>query len=455
MRSSIALRCIAHVDHMLTYCAAALLALAFRFACLGSMRPTLKLGLHLISGVWLGVASWTVGALVQAWVPLWQTLLIGLTLSAIIAALRVDLAVRARAVVDFVAVSALGPLSVIPVRFTSVIGAAIVFAAAGLALDRLSRPMPPVIPWRLFALPGILLVLLAINVRYMSDFGSRLFVQEPLVLMRSALALPDPGERIHFDSGTAAWILRVPSDHPRGTAILLHGSHPLASRQPAAVSMQGALLRAGYDVLSVDHPGYGATSIPNADADWRAWDPSIGPERALRYLRSTKSARGPEMIVVGHSVGVDVALLLLRDEVDVQAAYLFGGSLDRPLEPENDWIRMFHRQRSMPCCLPLEKMRMIREQFYSGADRYAIALPQLHAVVHFVRFGIEYPDVARDRELLYAAITAPKRVCDFKGVTHYFNAASLRRLALIDTLAVKRTAEIVLSSEKADNACGG
>lgn len=440
---------------MLTYWAIVLLALAFRFACLGDMRSTLKSGWHLISGVWLCVASWTVGALVQAWVPLWQTLLIGLMLSAIIAALRLDLAVRARAVADFVAVSALGPLSVIPVRLTNVICAAVVFAAAGFALDRVSRRMPPVIRWQLFALPGILLALLAINVRYMSDFGSRLFVQEPLVLMRSALALPDPGERIYFDSGTAAWILRVPSDHPRGTAILLHGSHPQASRQPAAVAMQGALLRAGYDVLSVDHPGYGASSIPNTDADWRAWDPSIGPKQALRYLHSANIARGPETIVVGHSVGVDVALQLLRDGVDVQAAYLFGGSLDRPLEPENDWIRMFHRQRSMPCCLPLERMRMIRDQFYSGADRYAIALPQNHAVIHFVRFGIEYPDVARDREPLYAAITPPKRVCDFKGMTHYFNAASLRRLALIDTLAIKRTAEVVLSREKAGNVCGG
>ncbi len=76
-------------------------------------------------------------------------------------------------------------------------------------------------------------------------------------------------------------------------------------------------------------------------------------------------------------------------------------------------------------------------------------------MVHFVRFGIEYPDVVRDRETLYAAISPPKEVCDFEGVTHYFNAASMRRFVLIDTLADKRTAEILSNSEKADNACGG
>lgn len=440
---------------MLTYCAAVLLVLTFRFACLGTVRPPPEVGLQMVSGVWWGVALWTVGALAQAWVPLWQTLLMGLALSAIIAALPADLAVRGQVVADFVAVAALGPLSVIPVRFASVIGAAVVFAAIGFALDSLSRRMPPATRWRLFALPGILLGLLAVNVRYMSDFGLRLFAQEPLFPLRSALALPDPGERTYFESGTGAWILRTPSDNPRGTAILLHGNNPLASWQPAAVALQGALMRAGYDVLSIDHPGYGATSIPNADADWRAWDPSIGPKQALRYLRSANNARGPETIVVAHSMGVDVALELLRDGVDVQAAYLFGGSLDRPLGPEDNWISVFHRQRSIPCCLPLEKMRMIRDQFYGGGDRYAVALPQNHAVVHFVRFGIEYPDVARDREPLYAAITSPKRVCDFQGVTHYFNAASLRRFALIDTLAIKRTAEIVSTVEQADNGCRG
>ena len=105
--------------------------------------------------------------------------------------------------------------------------------------------------------------------------------------------------------------------------------------------------------------------------------------------------------------------------------------------------------------MPLEKMRMIRDHFHGAAVRFAAALPPGHAVVHFIRFGLEYEDVARDREPLYAAISAPKTVCDFAGVTHYFNTLSLRNFALIDTLAIKRTAAIFSSFDRAEPGCPG
>lgn len=238
-------------------------------------------------------------------------------------------------------------------------------------------------------------------------------------------------------------MLRTPADKPRGTAILLHGNDTLASWQPAALALQGSLIRAGYDVLSVDHAGYGASRAPDRNAGWTAWDPTIGPQEALQYLRSGK-ARAPTTIVIGHSMGVDVALQWLSDGLDVQAEYLFGGSIDRP-GPESKWISIFHAQRHMRCCIPLQTMRRVRDSFYSGADHFALALPPRHPTVHFVRFGIEYADVMRDREPLYADIPAPKTAHDFAGVTHYFNTLSLRgRFVLIDTLAVKRTAAIFL-----------
>ena len=440
---------------MLTNFGAVLLVLAFRSACLGRVRPPLSVRAQLVSGLWLGIAGWTVGALLQAWVPLWEMLLLGSALAATLAALRANISLSARAAADFIAVAALGPLSVIPVRTANVVAAAVVFTAAGLALDGVTRSLSPQTRWRLLAQPGILLVLLAISVRQVGDFDSRLLVQQPLFLLRLALVAPNPGARARLESGTAAWILRTPSNSPRGTAILLHGNDPRASWQPAALALQGALVRAGYDVLSVDHIGYGATPLPNARADWRAWDPAIGPRQALSYLHSANAARAPETIVVAHSMGVDVALEWLKEGADVQAAYLFGGSIDRPTGPENAWISVFHQQRRIPCCMPLQTMRMIRDQFYSGADRFTAALPRSHPVVHFVRFGIEYADVARDREPLYTDLSPPKTACNLAGVTHYFNTLSVRGFVLIDTLTVRRTAELFSVTQPAAGTCRG
>jgi len=446
----------------LTEFLAAVLVMVFRSASLRTTRPPFQVGVQLLSGVWLGVAIWCVGALVQAWAPLWEVLLLGLASSAFAAALPAKMSAPARAAADFVAVAALSLISVIPVSIAKLFASAAVFTAAGFALDKLTERMSPLGRRRLLALPAVVLVLFGITVTQVKDFGWRLFAREPQFLLRLALVAPNPGSRLHLESDCGAWILRTPIHTPQGTAILLHGNDPLASSQPAALALQGALMRAGYDVVSVDHPGYGATPLPNANADWKAWNPTICPARALSYLHSAGNARAPGAIVVAHSMGVDVALSLMveRRGADIRAEYLFGGSIDRPRDPEVGWIREFLQQRGMPCCMSLQTIRRVRDQFYSGADRFALALPPDHPVIHFVRFGIEYDDVARTREVLYADLSAPKKVCDLSAVTHYFNTLSLRfnpfllpGLVLIDTVAVKLTAESLSAAGQAGNAC--
>jgi pimeloyl-ACP methyl ester carboxylesterase len=305
----------------------------------------------------------------------------------------------------------------------------------------------------LLAQPVILLLLLGVNISQVKDFGSRLLAQDPLFIARLALVVPDPGESVRLESDVALWILRAPGDNPRGTAILLHGNDRRGSWQPAALALQGAMIRAGYDVLSVDQKGYGATPLPGANADWSAWDPTIVAKQALEYLRSANNARSPATIIVGHSMGANDAVHWLSDGVEVDAAYLFGGSNDPPTGSESQWVKVFHQHRRMKCCIPLEKMRMIRDHFHGGAVQFAATLPPSHAAVHYVRFGLEYDDVTRDREPLYAAISAPKTVCDFAGVTHYFNTLSLRNFALIDTLAIRHTAAIFSSVDGAGGGC--
>lgn len=439
----------------LTGCIGVVLVIAFRTGCFGVTRGPVEAWVRLLWGVWLGLAVWSVGSLLQAWVPLWQVLLLGLVLSALAGSLPAEMARQGRAAADFIAIGALGPLSVIPVSTASLFAAAVVFTSAGLVLDKLTGRLSPRMSRRLLALPAVVLAMLAITVTQVKDFGWRLLAQQPQFLLRLALVAPNPGARVHLESNCGVWMLRTRT--PRGTAILLHGNDPLASKQAAALAMQGALLRAGYDVISIDHPGYGATPLPGFDADWKAWDPTICPARALNNLRSEAGtrhspnpARAPATIVVAHSMGVDVALeLAVRRSADIQAEYLFGGSIDRPKDPDNGWITEFFQQRRTPCCMSLRTIGRVRDEFYSGADRFALALPPDHPVVHYVRFGIEYDDVAQIRDVLYADIPPPKTVCDLSAVTHYFNTLSLHLsplllpgFVLMDTLAVKRTADI-------------
>jgi len=437
---------------VLTDCIAVGLVVAFRGAFLREEKAQLEVWVRLLSSLWLGLAVWCVGALLQAWVPLWQALLLGLASSAIIGALPATMSTQARVAADFLVVAALGPMSVIPVSIVSLFAAAAFFTVAGIALDRLTWRLSRAMRRGLLAVPLMILLLLGITVTQVKDFGWRLLAEQPQFLLRLALAAPNPGVRLHLKLDCGAWILRTRT--PRGTAILLHGNDFLASNQPAALALQGALMRAGYDVISVDHPGYGATLLPDANADWKAWDPTICPAQVLRP---------PTTIVVAHSMGVDVALSLgMSRGADIQAEYLFGGSIDRPKDPDNGWIKEFFQQRRTRCCMSLQTIRRVRDEFYSGADRFALALPPDHPIVHFVRFGLEYEDVTRVRDVLYADIPPPKTVCDLPEVTHYFNTLSLRfsplllpGLVLVDTLAVERTARLFSPDGQSGDACSG
>jgi pimeloyl-ACP methyl ester carboxylesterase len=434
---------------MLIYAEAALLILLFRIGCLGHFQPRLGLARQLLSGLWLGIAAWIAGGLLHAWVPIWQMLVLGLCLGALIAAIRTRITVNVQPAADLLAVGALGFLSVIPVDIVLIAGAAVIFAVGGFALDGLARRLHRRTEGSLIALPVVVLALMGLNVTQSDDFGSRLLAQDPLFPLRLAFAAPLPGKRVQFKSGTIAWLLKDPVGQSRGVALYMHGNNSAGSWQPAAIAMQGALIRAGYDVLSVDHPGYGASPHPSASADWSAWDPRIGLNEALAYAHPS--------ILVGHSMGVETALLWLKDGPVVQDVYLFGGAITRPPASEEEYFRLFYAQRNMPCCLPLETMRRIDQQFYGSAELYAQALPQRHAFVHFVRFGIEYWDVATDREPLYAAISAPKAACDFPGVTHYFNTLSMRRFILLDTGATVRAAKLFAATGAAATAslCSG
>lgn len=425
------------------------LAALFRGA---GLAPTTSPKLYLISGLWLGLAGWALGAVLQAWVPIWQMLVVGVVLSLLSAFSPAKFQRAARPIADFFTIVSLGALSVIPVQLALVVSAALAFAVVGFMLDRLTTLLSPRLHPLVLAMPAVLLVLLGLQVRQPGDFGSRLLEEDPLFPLRVALVVPTSGERLPLQPGTAAWFLETQIDESRGTAVVLHGNHRNGSSQPSGIVLQGALLRAGYDVLAVDHPGFGASAAPVPTAGWRAWDPAFGALQALRYLQSQQRADLRETIIVGHSMGVDVALKLAADGARASDVYLWGGSLDRPYGP--NWLSGFHRERNLPCCLPTAVTDRIRAEYYGGGDHFAAELPQNHAPVHFVRFGLEHADVTQARELLYASIPEPKELCDFDDVSHYFNTLSLRGFVLINTRTLRQTAAIFGGTQRADEICG-
>jgi pimeloyl-ACP methyl ester carboxylesterase len=442
---------------MLIYLEAGILIVLFRIGCQRYSQTRFGFALQLLSGLWLGMGAWLAGGLLHAWVPIWQMLLLGLFLGAFIRIIDTTAHRSVRPAADLLAIGVLGLLSVVPVSVAVMTGAALMFAALGLAIDAIAGRLPRRIQAALTAVPVVVLILMGLNVQQADDFGSRLLSQDRLFPLRLAFAAPLPGERVQLKSGTIAWRLTDPAGRSGAIAILIHGNDSAGSWQPAAIALQGALLRAGYDVLSVDHPGYGASPHPNPDADASAWDPRFGLREALAYAQANERVKPPTAtILVAHSMGVDTALQWLDEGIPVQDVYLFAGAITRPA-PEDEDFKLFHAQRRMACCVPLATLRLIKQQFYSSAELYAHALPMNHPLVHFVRFGIEYWDVAADREPLFAAISAPKASCDFPGVSHYFNSLLLRRFILLDTRTTVRAAKLfaVAGADAASSACSG
>jgi hypothetical protein len=429
-------------DDMLVISEAAVVILLFRIAYAGGVHPQSGLRRHIVAGLWLGVAVWIAGALLHGWVPLWQMLLIGIAGGVGVSVLQPRLKLATRPAADFFVIAALGTLSVVPIAWIRVAAAAAAFMAAGYALDRLTRWLTPRAQRILLVMPVALTVLMGLSVTQQDDFGSRLLAQDPLFPMRLALAAPLPGERVRLPSGAAARLLKVPGDKSVGTAIFLHGNHPGAARQPAAIALQGALLRAGFDAMTVETPGYGASPHPSADAALDSWDPTVGPREALAYIHASRRTNSTYTIIVGHSMGADIALHWLKSGVMAQEAYLFSGTIAGPPLSAADAAKLFHQERRIPCCMPDQTIKQINDRFYASADRYAAELPQTHALIQFVEMGIEYSDVAAGRQPLYMAISAPKAACTLAGVTHYMNTLNLRRFTLVDTRAVKRLARL-------------
>jgi pimeloyl-ACP methyl ester carboxylesterase len=418
-------------------------ALSLRI-CAAALRTDASGALPRYAG-WLtaAAAAWLAVGAAGGWAPFWPALLV----AAIGIVDRRGRSTTLWAGCDAALVIGLGMLSV-PMLAPSRIGAtAFLMAAVGLSLDlvlrRCTAALRRAARWAAAPLAGG--VLFFVVVALMPPIGERgpRDWGEAISLSSGIVSSVVPGERrIPLETGAVAWFNRPPDEQPAPGALFFHGAHPDGAHQPAAVAARRALVHAGFAVLAVDHPGFGASPHPDLAAEMAAWDPLPTYLAAYEALRSLPGVRS--VMVVGHSTGELGVLGLLSAGVALDAAVLMGANLppsDMVEQTEAYWDRRFLSDQGITAPPEGFPVREIRRR-YLDRMRYISELSVRHAPVRFVTFGVEWPNLVANRDRLYQILPGPKQLWPLPDVTHYLSTKGWRRLGLVigDTGVARRLA---------------
>ena len=402
-------------------------------------------GPALRSAGWLlaGVAVWLAAGAAGAWAPLWPAL----PITALGVVDRGGRRFALWAACDALVVLALAMLSIPMLVPGRIVAAVFLVAAGGLGLDlivcRCAGPRRRVARWA--ATPVVLGALAFLAFALMPPIGDRgpRDWSEAVSLASGIAPFPVPGERrITLATGAVAWFDRPHGDQPYPGALFFHGADRDGAHQPAALAVRRALVHAGFAVLAVDRPGYGASPHPELDADIAAWDPVPTDLAAYRMLLAMPGVR--TVTAVGHSMGNFDVLALLSASVSLDAAVMMGAALrelDADQRVEEYWDRRFFRDRGIAKPPESFPVREIRHR-YLDASRFAFALPAHHPPVRFVIFGIDWPNIVADRDRLYQLLPGPKEIWSLPEATHYLSAQGWRRMRLLvgDTRVARRLA---------------
>jgi pimeloyl-ACP methyl ester carboxylesterase len=407
-------------------------------------------------GAWLFASAW------GAWTPLWIGGMLAVAIAAVasipgLARWRGSLRTGADALVVFTCAA----LSVPPFSWAGAVSAAAAFAALGFVVDRwltpprrdaaadetIARPAhapvaaSPAAPTATMQRNGMLLrsslivLVLGTGVAGTGWLAGRTAETTHGWLgnwTHFAIGPVQPGRRLELPTGAVAWLHRPSggAEGPRPAALLFHGMDPAGVRQKAAEALRRGLLDAGFVVLSVDHPGFGASPPPDPEAGLRAWDPLPNAEAALNRLRDVPNV-GP-IIAVGHSMGCSQVLRLIRKRGDaIRLAAVFGSAAPDPPQRDAYWYRRFHEDRGLEReQLSKEKWRRISDTYYNDLAA-ARALPPDHPPIRFVEFGLEHPNITASRDLVYRAIPGRKQRWRLPLANHYFCAQEMSSLNLV------------------------
>ena len=243
------------------------------------------------------------------------------------------------------------------------------------------------------------------------------------------------GERVQLETGSVAWYdpPRKRGLHPG--ALLFHDANSRGAQQPAACSLRRALLDAGFAVLSVDHPGYGASPVPPVNAEIEAWDPLNHQLAGLDWLEGRSEVNSVQ-VLAGHSMGAVDALRLLGAMPDPALTFLFGlGLLDGP-ERDDYWLERFHTDRELSERLSEARWREIRDRYYNFR-RVIEELPSDHPRIVFVEFGWEWENLRNSREAAFQAIPGAKERWTLPHSSHYFSAFNWYGLLAADAGVIR------------------
>lgn len=412
------------------------------------------------------LGSWLAISAAGAWFPVWPALALGL--AGALLELAVDVG-RGRVVegagrprpagtaeaaggvpsarrtlrvgADLLLVLAAGLASVPPLPLLPLLGLALVIAGLGWGVDRAAGRLPG---RPRLAAAVVLPLLLAAGYHALARGGDGLrsmFEVWPHVGVTPSCE----GERITLSTGAAGWMDRPPPETPSTAALVFHGANPAGSRQPAACVLRRALATTGLLVLSVDHPGYGLSPPPGADAPVSGWNPLPTGRAALDRLRERDGVRN--VLAIGHSMGAGDVIRLLETEPPLQGAVLFGAGLKEPDACDEYWYGRFHEDRGLAYRVPPERWCEIMRDVYALEPR-ARDLPGGHPPLLFVRFGIEWPDLAGNRDSLYRMLPEPKSAWTFEESTHYFSSYATKGVLVGDVRVARRLANRLQQFER-------